>query len=153
MVEADLGVKIANFIGRVLIADIRRAPGEVQLSARTDAQEVELRRLHRLMLWILDNPAQDLSTRALSEHAHLSIRSLHRHFLSAAGVTPAKFVERSRVQSAQRLLARTDQSLAEIAAACGYGSQASMQRAFTRQLGVSPATYRSRSRAIAENGH
>jgi transcriptional regulator GlxA family with amidase domain len=149
MVEADLGSRIANYVSRVLIADARRGPGEPQFSARVDAQEVELRRLRQVMLWVLDNPSADLSTAALARRANVSVRSLHRHFLAEAGTTPAKYVERARVEAAQRLLTTTDRSLDEVALACGFGTSVSMHRAFARRLGVSPSAYRKLTRRSA----
>jgi transcriptional regulator GlxA family with amidase domain len=72
----------------------------------------------------------------------LSKRSLHRHFQSEAGQTPAEFVERARVAAARRLLTRTDRGAEQIADAVGFGSLSTMRRAFVRVMGLTPAQFR-----------
>lgn len=142
LVEQDLGRSIANVIARIFVLPSRRAAGEPQIGVRLEAHEAELGRIHELMEWITDNLHADLSTPALAEHARLSLRSMHRHFAQQTGGTPAKFVERARVQAAQRLLAKTDESLDAIAIACGFSSSVIMQRAFARVVGTTPANFR-----------
>jgi transcriptional regulator GlxA family with amidase domain len=78
---------------------------------------------------------------------------LHRNFLDQTGITPAKFVERARIQAAQRILTKTDETLSAVAAKCGFPSPEALRRAFTRKLGVSPALYRKRMRARGEKAH
>lgn len=146
MVERDLGRAIADKTARHLVAEIRRSPGEPQLSPRLEAHDPERNRIRKLMQWIVENPDADLSTEALAQRANLSVRSLHRHFAAETGGTPARFVERARVQSALRQLARTDASLDAIAAGSGFGSRTTMQRVFARVLHVTPSQYRRRLR-------
>lgn len=146
MVERDLGRAIADKTARHLVADIRRSPGEPQLSPRLEAHDPERNRIRKLMQWIVENPDADLSTEALAQRVNLSVRSLHRHFAAETGGTPARFVERARLQSALRHLARTDESLDAIAAESGFGSRTTMQRVFARVLQISPSQYRRRLR-------
>lgn len=147
MVERDLGRAIADKTARHLVAEIRRAPGEPQLSPRLEAHDPERNRIRKLMQWIIENPGADLSTEAMAQHANLSVRSLHRHFAAETGGTPARFVERARVQAALRQLARTDESLDAIASEAGFGSRTTMQRVFARLLQISPSQYRRRLRS------
>ncbi len=142
MVEQDHGRRVADYVARIMIADARRAPGEPQVSVRAEAREIELGRIQDLMEWITENPSADLSIGALARRAHLSPRSMHRHFAARSGETPAKFVERARLQAAQRLLAKTDYPLDAIAHACGFGTAAALHRSFMRVLHTTPAQYR-----------
>ncbi|MBY0565450.1 MAG: helix-turn-helix domain-containing protein [Hyphomonadaceae bacterium] len=152
MVEHDHGEAIATRIARHLVADTRRRLGEPQLSARAEAQ-VDQSRIRALMQWIVANPAADLSTAALASRAHLSLRSFHRHFVAETGETPARFVERARVEAARCLLLTTEHKLDAIAVASGFGSASVMHGAFVRLLGASPSKYRKRnkrSRGLSE---
>jgi transcriptional regulator GlxA family with amidase domain len=66
-------------------------------------------------------------------------------FRVQVGMTPARFVERARLEAAKVLLATGDHSQ-EVVARRGFGSGDTMRRTFRRALGVSPSTYRSRFR-------
>jgi len=48
------------------------------------------------------------------------------------------------MDEAQRLLAETELPLKDITLRTGMGDQTTLWRAFTRQLGVTPAAYRER---------
>ena len=76
--------------------------------------------------------------------ACMSERSFARQFRSATGTTPARAVERLRVEAAQQLLADGHAPLKLLAAQCGFPSEEIMRRSFQRQLGVSPLDYRAR---------
>jgi transcriptional regulator GlxA family with amidase domain len=69
-------------------------------------------------------------------------RSFDRNYLDVMGQTPAKAVERIRVEAAARSLERGDVSIKRIAATCGFGSDEHLRRAFVRQLEVTPDQYR-----------
>jgi AraC-like DNA-binding protein len=51
-----------------------------------------------------------------------------------------------RVENAQQRLRRTDDSIAQIAFDCGFGSQEHLTRIFKRVCGATPAAYRKASR-------
>jgi transcriptional regulator GlxA family with amidase domain len=78
----------------------------------------------------------------LARVAAQSERHFARRFARAAGVTPAGFVERARVDAARALLERSDQPLKTVAHRCGFGTAARMRAAFLRHLGVSARDYR-----------
>jgi transcriptional regulator GlxA family with amidase domain len=72
----------------------------------------------------------------------MSPRNFARVFSREMRVTPAKFVERLRVETARRRLEETDRGLKEIAHECGFGSAAAMRGVFQRQVGTAPGQYR-----------
>jgi transcriptional regulator GlxA family with amidase domain len=65
-------------------------------------------------------------------------------FIAETGTTPARFVERVRVEAARDLLEAGPISVEPIAEEVGFGSAETMRRAFLRVLGVGPADYRAR---------
>jgi transcriptional regulator GlxA family with amidase domain len=142
MVERDLGRSVAAYTARALVAPARRGLGESQISPQLIAQEAEIGRIRTLMEWIAAHPAEDLSPAALAKRAALSKRSLHRHFQTEAHMTPAAFVESARVAAARRLLAKTTKAAEQVARSAGFGTLATMRRAFMRVLGVTPAQFR-----------
>jgi transcriptional regulator GlxA family with amidase domain len=104
------------------------------------------------MQWIADNPGEDLSTANLARRACMSVRSLHRHFVAEAGVTPASFVEARRLEQAQRLLTLTSQRLERVARNSGFGSIDALRAAFMRRHGVTPSEFRRRFASDAKRG-
>jgi transcriptional regulator GlxA family with amidase domain len=146
MIENDFGRAAANQTARHLVAQTRRVEGDPQMSLRGAGPDGDVNRIRQLMLWIVANPAADLSTTALASQARLSVRSLHRHFAAETGDTPARFVERARFEAAKRLLLTTDWGLQRIAATCGFGSASVMHAAFVRLAGMSPSKLRKGTR-------
>lgn len=72
----------------------------------------------------------------------MSPRHFHRVFTNELGVTPARYVERLRVEAAADQLELSGATLDVIARACGFGSTETMRRAFQRVLGTPPGAYR-----------
>jgi transcriptional regulator GlxA family with amidase domain len=70
------------------------------------------------------------------------VRSLQRQCLRTLDTTPAKLVERLRVEQARTLLATTRLGTKTVAERCGFGSAPRLARAFERALGVPPRAYR-----------
>ena len=62
-------------------------------------------------------------------------------------ITPADFVEATRVDAGRRLLEETDLPLQRVASVSGFGRTEALRRAFLRQLGVRPSDYRARFRS------
>ncbi|HET8889661.1 MAG TPA: AraC family transcriptional regulator [Candidatus Angelobacter sp.] len=67
-----------------------------------------------------------------------------RHFL---GEPPMAYLARWRVKLGAELLQSTEDSVAEVAATVGYGSEAAFNRAFKRELDCPPAQWRRRRNA------
>jgi transcriptional regulator GlxA family with amidase domain len=74
----------------------------------------------------------------------MSPRNFFRVFSHEIGITPARFVERARVEAARQLLEDTRAGVDAIAARCGLRTAETMRAAFQRVLGVSPLAYRAR---------
>jgi hypothetical protein len=67
-----------------------------------------------------------------------------RVFRDEVGQTPAKFVERVRVDAARRLLEESEAGLDRVARERGFGGADSMRRSFLRVVRVMPGEYRGR---------
>ena len=66
---------------------------------------------------------------------------------TVVGDSPMRYVSRLRLSTAAGLLTTTRLSVHEVAVATGYDSDASLSKAFRRELGVPPGAYRDRARA------
>ncbi|MEZ5788394.1 MAG: helix-turn-helix transcriptional regulator [Xanthobacteraceae bacterium] len=89
--------------------------------------------------------SRDLMVDDIAGHLGLSSGFLNRAFKAAIGKTPHDYVLDRRVSRARGLITRSDMSLASIAAACGFASQAHMTTLFRRRVGITPGALRARS--------
>ncbi|MBY6240803.1 DJ-1/PfpI family protein [Methylosinus sp. Sm6] len=142
MVEEDLGGAIALRVARQMVVFLRRPGGQSQFSATLAAQSCADRQLGDLLAWIADNVDADLSVSTLARRVAMSPRNFARVFAREAGMTPARHVERIRLETARRQLETTSRGLDEIARLSGFSSAEILRRAFARHLGVTPGRYR-----------
>jgi transcriptional regulator GlxA family with amidase domain len=151
MVEDDLGRDVALAVARRLVVFLKRPGGQSQFSAQLAGQLAERQPLSELQAWVADHLAEDLSVERLAGRVAMSPRNFSRTFRREVGVTPARFVERVRVEAARRLLEESTLSVDEVAARCGFGTAETMRRSFLRSLHVSPTEYRHRFRFEEES--
>jgi transcriptional regulator GlxA family with amidase domain len=143
LVEEDLGRDLALAVARYLVMFLKRPGGQAQFSAALSLQSGETP-FGPLHAWINANLSRDLSLATLASQAGMSERSFSRHYLEATGLTPARAVERLRVEAARRLLSDTKAPVKRIARQCGFGTEETMRRSFLRLLSTAPQDYRAR---------
>jgi len=152
LVEHDLGREAALTIARHLVLFLRRPANQSQFSATLAAQTPQRDSLRDVQRFAVESLAADLSVQALAQRAHMSPRHFARSFRAETGITPARYVERLRLEAARRALEDTGEPLAAVAAGCGFGTPETMRRTFLRALGVGPAEYRRRFRLTTTTG-
>lgn len=97
-------------------------------------------RLARVLVEVLDTPAQPWTLESMAARANLSRNAFARQFREVVGYTPADFLTRRRIALAQRLL-RNGRPVGLVAGEVGYNSQPAFSRAFIRETGVSPSAW------------
>lgn len=146
LVECDHGAEVAQNVARHLVLFLRRPGGQSQFAAPVwsdPAGRIGIRAAQEL---VHRDPAGDLTVRTLADEAGMSERHFTRVFLDEIGCSPARYVERVRVDAARNVLERGDDGLDAVARRCGFGSTETFRRAFVRQTGVAPGAYRERFR-------
>jgi AraC family transcriptional regulator len=99
-------------------------------------------RLRRVLAYVEEHLAEDITVADLANVACLSIFHFTRAFAGATGVPPHRYVSRRRLETARAMIATGCTSLSEIAHDCRFSSQSSFTRAFRRAVGMTPAEYR-----------
>ena len=79
---------------------------------------------------------------ALAALACMSPRHFSRRFTEETGLTPARAVEKLRVEAAAAALESGREAVQKVARDCGFGDQERMRRAFLRILGRPPSALR-----------
>jgi AraC-like DNA-binding protein len=89
-----------------------------------------------------DRPQHPWTLDELADEVGLSRTSLAERFTHLVGTSPIQYLAHWRMQLAANLLATGSNSVAEVAFAVGYGSEAAFSRAFKRLVGAAPANWR-----------
>jgi AraC family transcriptional regulator len=100
------------------------------------------RAFDQLLGFVEANLCEDLSLSALAEVVDMSPSQLVRWLKDRIGQSPHAWIITCRLNRAKTLLANTNQSIAEIAFACGFSSQSHMTTLFSRYIGTTPKQYR-----------
>ena len=100
---------------------------------------VELERVRRR---IALQGARGLTVTDLIGPSGLSIKTLVRRYAAAFGMDPAEEIRMRRLGEAKRMLKATDLPISEIAAVCGFSSQAGFYNYFMRHAKVCPTEFR-----------
>jgi transcriptional regulator GlxA family with amidase domain len=136
-------------VARQLVVFLKRPGGQAQFSESPSTQVAERDALAEVQAWIADHLDEDLERGEPRRSAAMSPRHFAREFRAETGVTPARYVEKVRVEAARRRLEESSHAVDAIADACGFGTGETMRRAFLRSLWVGPSEYRQRFRATA----
>lgn len=83
-----------------------------------------------------------LPTTEIAREIGISTRQLERLFQKHLKVSPKKFVINQKIAKARNLLLQTEQSISEIALACGYDSRSHFIRIYQNRFGVTPHHHR-----------
>jgi AraC-like DNA-binding protein len=90
-------------------------------------------------------PDRRFQVGTIAETLSMSERTLQRN-LARQGLSYSQLLTEARIRRATQWLECTDMPIAEIACALGYTDASNFTRAFRRQLGVSPQTFRHSAR-------
>jgi transcriptional regulator GlxA family with amidase domain len=146
MIAEDLGEDIARATARQLVVYYRRPGGQSQFSALLELDRPG-GQFGALLGWAREHLGERLGVERLAERAGMSPRNFTRLFLRETGMTPARAVERIRVEVARERVEAGADTIDRIALRCGFGDPERMRRAFLRLFGQPPQALRRAARA------
>jgi transcriptional regulator GlxA family with amidase domain len=146
LIGEDLGEDIARRTAQQLVVYHRRPGGQSQFSAllEMDGQDG---RFADLLDWVRSRLDEPLGVERLAEQAAMSPRNFARAFTAEVGLTPAKAVERLRLEAARERVENSAEPIDRIATLVGFGDPERMRRAFIRAFGQPPQALRRAARA------
>ena len=98
--------------------------------------------VRRVVGYIRDNLADDISTAMLTDRFSVSRRSLQREFTNALGHGIHEEILRARLRHAQHLLLNSVLPLGEIAGRCGFSDLRALSVTFKKHFGIPPSIFR-----------
>ncbi|HEU4987118.1 MAG TPA: GlxA family transcriptional regulator [Rhizobiaceae bacterium] len=146
LIEDDLGPEIARRTAQQLVVHQRRPGGQSQFSAFVELGG-KTGRFAELIEWMRAHLSEPLTVERLADRAAMSPRNFARAFAAETGTTPAKAVERLRLETARTAIETSHAPLDRIAETTGFGDPGRMRRAFLRGLGQPPQALRRTARA------
>ena len=141
LIEADHGPDLARTVARELVVYHRRPSGQSQFSALSQMEPTS-DRMRIALTFVREHLAEALSLERLAEAARLSPRQFGRAFRSEIGETPAKAVERLRVEAARSRLEDGSEPIELVPRAVGFNDPERMRRAFLKRYGQPPQAMR-----------
>ena len=146
MIAEDLGEEVARNTARQLVVYRRRPGGQSQFSALLELERPG-GRFGELLSWARERLCEPLPVERLAEQAAMSPRHFARVFAAEVGVTPAKAIERLRVEAARAPVEAGAEPIDRIALRVGFSDPERMRRAFLRAYGQPPQALRRAARA------
>jgi len=141
MIEEDLGEAVAQRTAQQLVVHHRRPGGQSQFSELLELGGAN-GRFGPLLDWARARLAEPLGVERLADQAAMSPRHFARAFAAETGATPAKAVERLRLEAARLRVETTCEPIDRVAEAVGFGDPERMRRAFLRAFGLPPQALR-----------
>ena len=94
--------------------------------------------------WMERHQTETVDYERLAGKFRMSRRSLERRFKRATGITPLRYLQQLRVESAKRMLEEGAQTFNEITYQVGYEDISFFRKVFVRLTGLRPKEYQQR---------
>ena len=143
LIARDHGQDLATAVADQMVYNAVRegsAAQRVSLQSRMGTRNAHLTRAIALIEENLDDP---IPTCELADHLGISTRQLERLFGRFLNTSPKKYIMDQRLHRARNLIVQTEQSITEIAMACGFNSTSHFSKVFRSHFGISPVAQRS----------
>ncbi|HEY1425794.1 MAG TPA: helix-turn-helix domain-containing protein, partial [Caulobacteraceae bacterium] len=150
MIENDHGRELARLVAQNLVLYHRRAGGQLQHSNLL-MLEPKSDRIQRVLTYASRNLQSKLTVEELAQVASLSPRQFSRAFRAETGQSPARAVERLRLEAARLMLEQGRHPIDTVAVETGFAGRERLRRAFVRTDGRPPQAIRRAARAAAES--
>lgn len=145
MIAEDLGEAVARRTAEMLVVYHRRPGGQSQFSTLLELDQPQ-GRFGSLLSWMRERLHEPLNVERLAAQAAMSPRHFARAFAAETGLTPARSVERLRVEAARDRVEAGAEPIDRIAETAGFGDPERMRRAFVRAYGQPPQALRRAAR-------
>ena len=117
----------------------------------TPEREKKLELVKRVIQYIENNCATDMSNKTIGERFHFNSSYLNRIFKENTGNTLHSFLIRYRMNLAMDLLCATNLSVGEIAGSVGFSDIPHFIKTFKKITGEAPAKYRNKGKGKSDD--
>ena len=96
--------------------------------------------------YIKDHMSDSISVANIADELHFNPQYLMRSFKNKTGLSIVEYITQERLNTAKRILKKTDLPVKAVSSMVGYEDYAYFTRVFKKETGESPTTYRSNRR-------
>jgi AraC family transcriptional regulator, glycine betaine-responsive activator len=142
LIGAKHGTALATDVADQMVYNAVRegtAAQRVSLQSRHGMRNDHMMRAIAMMEKSIEDP---ISPADIAEALGISTRQLERLFGKYLNSTPKHYYMEMRLQRARNLLVQSEQSITEIAMACGFRSNSHFSKVFRGHFGTSPVSHR-----------
>ena len=142
LIARDHGQDLATAVADQMVYNAVRegtAAQRVSLQSRLGTRNAHLTRAITI---IEENLEEPIPTADLADRLGISTRQLERLFGRFLNSSPKKYFLELRLHRARNLIVQTEQSITQIAVACGFNSTSHFSKVFRKQFGISPVSQR-----------
>ena len=132
----------AEALSLVLVHELIRLERTASAAAKPVRGGLPARQQKRIVEFIEEHLAEEISLAALAELVDLSLYHFARAFTQSFGVPPHRYHMARRMDRARSLLQRPELSVTQIGIQLGFCETSSLTRTFRRFTGVTPTEYR-----------
>jgi len=137
-------------LANALLAELQRELELPRAIIDLPVSRGRLRVAHVAKRHMLANLGEPLSVRDLAQACGVGVTSFTCGFREATGVTPHRFLRKTRIERSCELLRTTGLSIREIAEVVGFRGQSHFCSAFVAECGLTPSAYRRASHVRIE---
>lgn len=138
MNQAVEAIEYAFLYQRMINQKMKKAPAHREPTLTGATEE----KIKKAISYIEENYSSDISREGLAASLNMHPDSLGRFFKMYTDRRISEYINELRVKRAAQLLAETDDNIIDIAFAVGFESVTTFNRAFLKEIKVTPTTYR-----------
>lgn len=142
--QAGTAMVLAKLSELLFVEALRRCIATLPVDEKGWLAALRDRYVGRALSHLHAHPAHPWTVDELASNVGLSRSALAQRFTDLLGQPPMQYLACWRLRMAARALRSGSQSLTEVASAVGYDSEAAFSRAFKREFGLPPASWRTR---------
>ena len=148
LIGQQAGSWLAQQLANALVFDTQRGQ-QSRFAPLLPPLSTHDKQITPLLQWMHRHHGEAIDLSRLAERSNCSPRTLLRRFKSSTGLTPNDYLQRLRIDAAQRALADPARSLEQIAEQVGYADRATFAKLFKQLCGETPGAFRRRLRQPA----
>ncbi|MEM6425249.1 MAG: AraC family transcriptional regulator [Cyanobacteria bacterium P01_D01_bin.128] len=153
--RAPITVAMKNILGQILHCPYRSSARQSYLKQKvTELVDIrlaamtrprlpldELNHIYQAAAFLRENLTAPPTVETLARHIGTNRLKINQGFRQVYGTTPFGYLKDYRLTQAKRLLMTSELSVAQVAAAVGYGSRSRFATAFRQRFGINPKTF------------
>jgi transcriptional regulator GlxA family with amidase domain len=142
LIEEDLGRSFAIRIAKIMVLYLKRPGNQTQYSIVLESQKTDYKPINNVIDWICNHLQEDITVEKLAEQTSMSPRNFARVFARELKITPIRYIEKLRVETACRYLIETQLTMDEVSNLSGFKNSINMSRMFLNVFNITPSQYR-----------